>query len=69
MEYTVVVEKAGAGWKGTGFAKSADALSEQVRAHLAKGWHPQGGVCFARSPGSSRPYLLQALVREGRRGQ
>ena len=55
--------------EGTGFAKSADALSEQVRAHLAKGWHPQGGVCFARSPGSSRPYMLQALVREGRRGQ
>ncbi len=67
MEYTVVVSKAGGAFR-VDFEKSAEVLCELVGSHLAKGWVPQGGVCFVTGP-SGQKNLLQALTREGRRGQ
>lgn len=63
MEYKVVIVDANKLF-GSDFEKAGEMLSEEVNAHLAEGWKPQGGVCYTLGVGMTKASLVQALVRE-----
>lgn len=63
MEYKLIVVDA-TRLLGSDYERAGKELSEEVNAHMAEGWQPQGGVCYALGMGRGKSYLLQALIRQ-----
>lgn len=63
MEYKILTMRADSLLNGTQFEAAAVKLAEEVNAHVAIGWEPQGGVCVGQTTSLRRPYLFQALVK------
>ena len=63
MEYKVIVVDANK-FLGSDFELAGEKLAEEVNAHIAEGWLPQGGVCFSIGISMTKAALIPALIRK-----